>query len=214
VAAVPDGRWVESYQESLRPFALGRGFLVCPASLPTESGDRRPLRLVPGRAFGTGEHPTTRQCVERLESLVRPGDRWLDLGCGTGVLSLVIRFCGASSVLGLDVYPEAVAVARVVLAAKGAPDGVRFEQGTLEARSAPAMDGIVCNVSASLLVERAADLAACIRPGGLLVASGFLVAEDEEEVRRALEAGELRALDHGSDDGWAVSVLQRTGDRR
>jgi len=115
VIEIEDGQWVERHQAALRPFPLGRGFLVDPTGSAVPARERIPIRLVPGRAFGTGEHATTQLCAEQLERHVVPGSHWLDLGCGTGLLSVVASSCGAGQVLALDIDPEAVRVARAVL---------------------------------------------------------------------------------------------------
>jgi ribosomal protein L11 methyltransferase len=205
---VEDERWVERYQASLRPFDLGRRFRVYPAGRVDEpAGPRRPLLLVPGRAFGTGEHPTTRLCAVALEQRVVPGQRWVDVGCGTAILAIVARGCGAREVLALDHDAEAVEVAREVLAVNGV-DGVALRVGSCADAGAGAWDGVAVNISAPFLVEQAATLAGLVRPGGTLVASGFLAA-GIGEVRAAFEAAGTNCAATACDDPWALAVFRR-----
>jgi ribosomal protein L11 methyltransferase len=112
VEKLEDGRWVERWQTSLAPIPLGLRFIVIPGANASVPGDREAIRLVPGMAFGTGEHETTRLCAAGLERLVVAGSRWLDLGTGTGLLSIIAARCGASRVLAIDNDPDAVDVAR------------------------------------------------------------------------------------------------------
>jgi ribosomal protein L11 methyltransferase len=205
---VGDGRWAERYQAGLRPFALGRRFLIDPAASGADPGDRVGIHLVPGGAFGTGEHPTTRLCVLALERFVRPGTRWADIGCGSGLLAVVARHCGAADVLALDVDPEAVRIAREVVWLNGLAGAVRVERGTHDALDRGAWDGVVANIGASYFVESAAELAARLREGGKLIASGFY--EDRRtEARDALIRAGLTEVGESAYEGWSATVFRR-----
>lgn len=210
IERVEDGHWVERYQASLQPFDLGQGFVVWPAGSGPRSGERVPLKLVPGRAFGTGEHPTTQTCTEQLEQHVRSGSRWLDLGCGTGILSLVAWHVGATEVLGCDLDPVAVDVARETAQLNGNPSGVTFRVGSAtEPPSTHPFDGVVCNISASFLLTYGREVAAMIVDGGLLIASGFLVEDIEQLLGQFSQLG-LRELARVERPPWAVLVLERS----
>jgi len=112
VETVPDGHWHERWLEGLSPLRAGKGFLIVPGpTLPADTEGRRVIRLVPGRAFGTGEHATTRMCLELLETRVGPGDRVLDIGTGSGILAIAARIAGAATVTAIDIDPHAVELA-------------------------------------------------------------------------------------------------------
>jgi len=207
VLGVPDEHWMERYQAGLRPFPFVGRFVVCPSGESPPAGDRIPIRLVPGRAFGTGEHPTTRLCAELLEGLLAPGERWVDLGCGSGILSLVALACGAAEVLAVDEDPDAVAVAREVLEANDAGDRVVLRQGST-ADLPDGRDGIVANILAPFFLEQASLLAGRLRPGGKLVASGF-DAEQIGEVEAALRGAGLRVLDRAGLEDWRALTCVR-----
>ncbi|MDH3628681.1 MAG: 50S ribosomal protein L11 methyltransferase [Acidobacteriota bacterium] len=206
---VEDGRWVERYQASLKPFVLGRGFVVWPSGTGEPVEGRHALKLVPGRAFGTGEHPTTQACTELLEHRVRPGSRWLDLGCGTGILSLVAQHSGAASVVGCDLDPLAVDVARETAAINDGPSGIRFVVGSATAppEGGP-FDGVVCNISPSFFQTYAAETAELVADSGLLIASGFLV-EDAVSIANGLAEYGLREVERVERAPWAVLVVER-----
>lgn len=203
-----DARWAERYQESLVPFRLGGKFVIEPRPGARASGRRIPIRLVPGRAFGTGEHPTTQLCAATLERRVRPGSTWLDLGTGSGILSVVALRCGAARVVALDTDPEAVAVAREVLRVNGLAARVRLATGSIEARDGETFDGIVANLDAPFFLDRGQELVGALVGGGILIASGFL-GNVRREVGSAIERGGLVVVEVGRRGPWAAILLER-----
>lgn len=206
--AVLDEGWVAAYQRSLVPFPFASRFLVCPAGPPGGDlpEDRVPLRIEPGRAFGTGEHPTTRMCAALLEREVRRDTRWIDLGCGNGILSLVARHCGAREVLAIDVDPDAVEVAGGTIRANGIT-GISVREGSVEAAER-GWDGVVANILAPFFLERAADLTPLVRPGGVFVISGLLASE-RDRVATALEAAGITVREVLRDGEWAAFLGAR-----
>jgi ribosomal protein L11 methylase PrmA len=180
--------------------------------------DGRELRILPGVAFGDGEHPTTRRCVDVLESAVRPGDRWIDIGAGSGILSLAAAACGAREVVAVEMDPAGCDEIRQNFRLNGAllPSVDTISAVCLEVapgRLGPVeggapWDGIVANVEAGVLVPLLPGLGRCVEPGGWVVTSGILASE-RERIEGAAGAGELgldRALE---DDGWWTLVFRR-----
>lgn len=210
IEPVEDGRWAERYQEQLRPFPLGSRFLVVPDGRPHHVAGRVGIFLVPGRAFGTGEHPTTRLCAESLERLVRTGSRWLDLGCGSGILSVVAARCGATQVFARDVDEEAVEVARETMVANRVEREVDVAVGSANELTDAGLDGVVANIASSYFLLEARVLRSVVRPGGLLVASGFLV-EEADAVETALELLGARVEERLASGEWAASIATCDG---
>lgn len=210
VEQVEDESWVERYRASLKPFGLGTGFIVFPDGKRRPAGERRGILLVPGRAFGTGEHATTRLCAEELERRVTAGSRWLDLGCGTAVLSIVAHHNGAGTVQAVDVDPEATAVATEVLRANDLEGRIEIVRGGLEAPTRNDWDGIVANIHAHLFLEAAGRIACLLAGGGWLIASGFTV-DDAAAVREALADAGLRTVAQRTREPWALLVAGRAG---
>ena len=202
--------WVERYQAGLRPFALGRGFCVDPTGSRGGFPGRRCIELTPGRAFGTGEHPTTQLCVMALERIVREGGRWVDLGCGSSILSLVSRWGGASRVLALDIDPVAAQVGRDVTRRNGEERAVDVVHGSVACARPDVWDGVVANIASSYFEEHAAPVAALLREGGTLIAAGFLE-QQRSGVRDALmRAGLVENVEERrSLDGWSLLVFAR-----
>ncbi len=131
------------------------------------------IDIDPGMAFGTGQHPTTAMCLRALEDHVRPGSRVLDLGCGSGILAIAAAKLGAEQVLALDIDPNAVRAAQENASANGVADVIDVREGTVDVASGP-FDLIVANISGLTLERLAVQLARPLRPGGWLIASGFL----------------------------------------
>jgi ribosomal protein L11 methyltransferase len=207
---VVDGRWVERWQASLSPIPLGTRFAVLPRLDAVAENGREPIRLIPGMAFGTGEHATTRLCASGVERRVVPGSRWLDLGTGTGLLAIVAARCGASRVLALDLDPVATAVASDVVAANAASDVVEVRAGSMAEVGDETFDGIVANIQSSFFLASAALLANALAPLGLLVASGFLD-DDVLCVSSALAAAGMHVEASSSEGPWACLLLVRRG---
>lgn len=201
VELVEDGRWVERFQQSLTPFDLGAGYRVYP-----DGRGRRPIVLTPSRAFGTGEHPTTQLCVELLEQEVRPEARWLDVGAGTGILSLVVADRGGRAI-GVEIDPDAAGVGREVLAANGVAARAELRTGSLETLGADErFDGAVANVHAPFFTEHGAALADRLKAGGRLVVSGFM-GDQADGVARALARRGLELVGRREREPWAALLL-------
>jgi ribosomal protein L11 methyltransferase len=207
VESVADDRWVERWQASLAPIPLGERFVVLPHGGDAGDGGRAPIVLVPGMAFGTGEHETTRMCAVAVEALTSPGSRWLDLGTGTGILAVVAALRGAARVLALDLDPEAAHVASEVVSANGLAGRVEVRAGSIADRDGERFDGIVANIQSSFFLVHAHELAAALVGGGLLVVSGVLV-DDLPEIEAALEAAGLAVQTRASDGPWARLVAR------
>jgi ribosomal protein L11 methyltransferase len=193
------------------------------------------LRLDPGMAFGTGLHTTTQLCVALLERYVRPGSHVLDLGCGSGILAIAAAKLGAETVLALDTDPIAVDTTRENIARNDVADRIQVAAGSLgggvalghwlygamneerETMNGPddaahrssliahRFDIIVANIIARVLVALAADMAAALAPGGLLIASG-IIAERKDEVVAAFAAAGLAPVERRQDGDWVALV--------
>jgi ribosomal protein L11 methyltransferase len=205
---VGDDRWVERWQASLAPIPLGAAFVVVRDDGSGVRDGREPIRLVPGMAFGTGEHPTTRLCAAALEQRVGVGSRWLDLGTGTGVLAIVAARRGASRVLAIEVDPDAARVASSVVAANGAIGAVEVRLGSIDAAGPERFDGIVANIQASFFLANAAALAKALADEGVVLASGFLD-EDVSDVTSALRSAGLHAASRDSEGPWVCMAFRR-----
>lgn len=200
--------WADAWKEHFHVERVGRRLVIRPSWRPftPQPGDVV-IDLDPGMAFGTGQHPTTRTCLELLEEHVRPGDVVLDVGTGSGILAVAAVKLGAARCLALDVDPQAVRVARDNAARNGVAERVQVAEGTLTADDAlrHAFDLAVANITAAAVAALAPALAAALRPGGTLIGSG-IVADRLDEVRAALAAAELSITEVRAVADWRTLV--------
>jgi len=169
------------------------------------------IALDPGMSFGTGLHPTTRLCLAALERLADAGDLEgggvLDVGCGSGILSIAAVKLGAASAHGVDTDPIAVEATSANARRNGVARRVRARLGSLPSGDGP-YQVVVANLVASLLVSLASDLRVEMRPGGALVASGIFV-DREADVRDAFERAGLHVADRSIEGDWVALVVRR-----
>jgi ribosomal protein L11 methyltransferase len=206
--------WAESWKVNFRPLAIGKRLLVLPPWVEMSDPTRLSLVLDPGMAFGTGAHPTTRMCLEALEDRVRPGDFVVDLGCGSGILSVAAALLGAEHVLACDIDQESVAATRRSADLNRVGHVLEVFHGSLpEARARlagrPAADIVVANILAatlrSLLQEGLADSA---RDQGVLVLSGILAGQEGSVEQEASTVG--LALEHTVfEQDWCTLTFRR-----
>lgn len=206
-----DGRWVEEWQRTLRPMRIGRRILAVPEGRPLPPAGRRILLRIPfGQAFGTGEHASTRLCLKFLESVLRRGDRVLDLGTGTGILALAARRLGASAVLGVDNDPVAVAVARRTRRLNGSPAGLAFRLGDAgPILSRARYDVALVNIGARAIAALLPGLARAAAPGARIILAGILIDDEPDLVRTARALG-LRTVARRRSKPWSALLLTPT----
>jgi ribosomal protein L11 methyltransferase len=173
-----------------------------------------PLVLNPGEGWGTGSHPTTQMCLLFIEKYLQPDDRVLDIGCGSGILSLAAAKFGAGSVLGIDIDPEAETATRENMARNNVADKIEFRLGSLESvlqATPPAapFQLIVGNIFAYLIILFLQEgLATLLAPDGKLILSGILE-KQAESVVEALNAVGLTVIEQQEIDGWVGMVASR-----
>ena len=162
--------WVESARDLLQPIAVGARFFLVPEwrNDPAPPGRFR-ITVNPGMAFGTGVHETTQLMLEALEEYIMPGMTVLDVGTGSGILGEVAQLLGAERVFACDTDPDAIEVARRRLAC--------CFVGSVGAVWPAIADVALANISPEAIVELAPELLACLRTGGILLASGFEASE-------------------------------------
>ena len=195
-----DGDWRDSYKAHFKAWRFGRLHWV-PVwerekfSLP--AGDEV-LWLDPGMAFGTGNHETTRLCVERLVGLPAKG-RVIDAGCGSGILALSAAKLGFPQVAGFDNDPEAVKVSEENVQLNGLEGRVEFYVGDLVTGLAGRQAEVVlANILADVLMKFAKELVAAVAPGGTLILSGIL----------AVESGQVQRVFAAAAPGWKLESRQ------
>ena len=210
-----DEDWENNWKQYYEPMEIGQRLLVIPQWEQVDPGQRVPLILDPGLTFGTGSHATTRLCLTALEKTVAQGDRVLDLGCGSGILSIAALRLGASQALAVDIDDKCLDVAYENAALNGIGKdrytvrvGDVLSDGSLRRELEGGYDIVVANIVADVIIALAPLVPAMLRPGGTFLCSG-IIDDRAEEVRSALEAAGWTVLETQSADGWFAYTCRR-----
>lgn len=215
---VQQADWSETWKQHYRPILIGRRLVVVPAWLESPDPHRIPVRIDPGMAFGTGTHPTTQLCLELLEHTIeqmvdtQPVDM-IDLGCGSGILSIAALKLGARHALGVDIDPEALTATAENADLNGVSDGLEIGLGSVAEICAGAFSIcqaslVVANILAPVIINLLeGELAELLAPSGMLVLSGIL-AEQSGEVEAAISKHGLVLVDKRQEGDWVALAAQ------
>ncbi|MBR6503728.1 MAG: 50S ribosomal protein L11 methyltransferase [Firmicutes bacterium] len=191
VRTVDDNDWKDNWKEYFKPVKVTDRIVIKPSWEDYEKQEGEiVIEIDPGAAFGTGKHPTTTMCIKALEKYIRPGESTvLDVGCGSGILSIAAALLGARDVLGIDIDPLAVTVSKENAAFNKLEDRIRIVEGDLTKGVDYKADIVAANLMADLVVLLAADVRRHLNPGGLYVSSGILAEKKDEVAGKIREAG-------------------------
>jgi len=211
---IEDEDWMASWKKNYHPIPIGKRLLVLPAWIAQEDFSRVAVRIDPSMAFGTGTHPTTQLCLEMVEKYVQPGQSVIDVGCGSGILSIAALKMGAGKVLGVDIDSASVRSTRENAAANevasqlevGLGSVTEVAEGRFSLSSAPL---VLANILAPVIIRLfGAGLAGLVAPGGLIALSGILF-EQGPAVQAAAEAEGLRFVEQQQSGDWIVLVYRK-----
>ena len=208
VEQLPDRDWRTAWHDHFEIVRIPgrRTIVVRPPHIPyAGNADEIVIDLVPGLAFGTGQHQSTRLCLSLLAEQIQGGERVLDVGTGSGILSVAVAKLGAASVVATDIDPVAVDAARQTVRQNQLTERVRVQQGSIPADVQ--FDLVVANLTADLLQFLAGDLAGALMQGGRLIVSG-LISTRQDEVAAALTNRSLQLQTVLTEDEWRALLLR------
>lgn len=208
--------WADNWKQYFKPFPVGERLYVKPSWEEAGATDgRHVLEIDPGSSFGTGQHETTKLCLELIDEAVHGGERVLDLGCGSGILSIGALLLGAQSAYGVDIDENAAAIARENAQKNGfsAPqfdsafgDIIRDEK--LAERLGDGYDLVTANIVADVLIGMAPYFGGFLKPDGRLIVSG-IIEDRADEVLTVLGMQGFVPLKRRSEKGWNAVLLAR-----
>ena len=208
-APLAEENWEESWKDNYPPQEVGQSLVVLPYWLAATETDRKKVILDPGLTFGTGAHPSTQMVMEKMEEVVRPGFRCLDLGSGSGILSIAALRLGAASAIGIDIDPKAEDIARENAAYNGfsAPEftaltgNVTQDTALMAKLSQQAYDLVLVNIVADVIIGLSPVLPDLMGDGTTLICSGILDVR-LEDVKNALTAVGLTISSVKEKEDW------------
>ena len=209
-----DEDWMAAWKKHYQPIKIGRKLVIVPAWIKKEFPGRLPIRINPGMAFGTGTHPSTQLCLQLLEEVLQPTQSVIDVGCGSGILSIAALKLGADSVLGVDIDPAAVKstqenagnnqIESRLEVGLGSVDEIRCNQ--FKIKRAPL---VVVNILASIIIHLFEDgLADLVDSGGKLILAGILESQAQNVIMAANKKGLVLEKTISSSD-WTALLLNK-----
>ena len=204
-----------AWKQHYKPIIIGKRLLIQPIWIPLEPGEKRlAVKIDPSMAFGTGTHPTTQLCMEMLEDTVQPGKAVIDVGCGSGILSIGALKLGASHALAVDIDNAAIISTKENAAANEVLENIETGLGSVSEilagqfslKQAPL---VLANILAPVIIRLFdAGLADLTEPGGTLVLSGILDTQAQGVIEAAQAKG-LRFIEQRHINDWVVIRLDR-----
>ncbi len=195
--------WENNWKKYFKPIPIGEKLLIQPIwKDKVDAGDRVVINLEPGLAFGTGSHETTRLCLEAIEKHIKPGSKMLDIGCGSGILSIASLLLGAGEATGVDIDKLAVKTA-LENAERNGFDESRYTlyHGNLTDKVSGKFDVVAANIVADAIIMLSEGVDAFMNDDSVYIVSGIIDMR-EDEVVTALDKYGFRIISRHEEGGW------------
>ena len=168
--------WTTEWRKNYQPIPVGDSFIIMPPWGDNPEPNRTPIFIDPGIAFGTGQHETTRLCIDQLEKQLQPGMRLLDIGAGSAILSIAANHLGAEHVTAVEIDADAIGSAEENLKLNQISSGIDLIQGSLKKVQGQTWDLVVANILAVILIEliQYEGLLKTVKRGGRIIFSGII----------------------------------------
>ncbi len=201
--------WEDAYRQSVKP-TLVDNVVIRPPWVSGDFKNKLEIIIEPKMAFGTGSHETTRLCIREILSHFKPDQTFFDLGCGSGILSILAAKLGAKIAKGVDTDLMSIQNARENIEINGVQKNMVVESGSIEqAADDPPYDFLAANLIKSTILELYEKIHAAVRPGGIIVLSGLLP-EDEGNIVNMLNDYDILKYDIKQDAHWlAITVVTK-----
>ncbi len=212
---VKEEDWANNWKQYYKPFTVGEKLIIKPSWENVEDTQgRKILEIDPASTFGTGQHHTTRLVMERLEGVLNEGDKVLDLGCGSGILSIAAMLLGAENVTMVDIFKNAADTSAENMEKNGfAADkykaycGNIMDDETLRAKIGTGYNVVVANIVADVIIGMSGLFRSFMAENGTLIVSG-IITERLDEVLSALKENGFTVISSAEKEGWNAIVLK------
>lgn len=210
ISEVNEEEWATAWKKYYYPVKISERFTIVPTweDYTPVSSDELIIELDPGMAFGTGTHPTTVMCIQALERTVTPGDLVVDVGTGSGVLSIAAALLDAKRIQSLDLDEVAVQSAKQNVEINNVQDKVSVSQGNLLDGVDEQADIVVANILAEVIMRFTDDVAKVVKPGGYFIASGIIQTK-KQDVKDAIIASGFTVEETILMEDWVAIIAKR-----
>ncbi|MFJ7754981.1 50S ribosomal protein L11 methyltransferase [Peribacillus muralis] len=210
ISEVNEEEWATAWKKYYNPVKISERFTIVPTweEYTPVSSDELIIELDPGMAFGTGTHPTTVMCIQALERTVNPGDLVVDVGTGSGVLSIAAALLEAKRIQSLDLDEVAVQSATQNVELNNVQDRVSVSQGNLLDGVDEQADVVVANILAEVIMRFTDDVAKVVKPGGHFIASG-IIQPKKQDVKDAITASGFTIEETILMEDWVALIAKR-----
>lgn len=211
---IEDEDWMAAWKKHYKPIPIGKKLLILPAWIEQTDSSRLAVKIDPSMAFGTGTHPTTQLCLDTLETYTQPGVTVIDVGCGSGILSIGALKLGAEHALAVDIDSASVKSTRENAAFNGVDNAIEvglgsvseIREGRFSVKESPL---VLANILAPVIIRLFdAGLADLLSPGGVMILSGILETQ-AADVRASAQAHGLTYIETRQINDWIAMVLKK-----
>lgn len=207
---VPDQDWANDWKSYFHPISIDEGLAIVPSWEDYEPKEEEEIIILdPGMAFGSGNHATSFLCSRYLREYMKQGDTVIDIGCGSGILSLVAVKSGAEKVIAVDLDPQCMIATEENAQKNNMLDSIDTREGDLFSVVTESADVVVSNIFAEVIIGMLHDVKHHVKPGGIYIASGILK-EKLQDVMDALKEEGFELLDDKTDGDWSAVAARRS----
>ena len=210
VRLADDAEWKDEWKKYFKPVHITEDIVIKPSWERYEAAlGEKVIEIDPGMAFGTGTHATTRMCIELIEQYMTPDKTFMDVGCGSGILSIAAGLCGCREISGFDIDPDAVRVARENVDQNGMSDYITIFEGDVTEGVPLTADVIAANLMAEIIISICGSIPSCLNENGVFISSG-IISEKKDQVISALKGAGFIILEIREEEDWCA-IAARVG---
>lgn len=205
---VDDEDWSTAWKKYYKPFHISDRVVIKPSWEDYTAGENDIIiEMDPGMAFGTGTHETTRMCAQLLEQYFKKGDSILDVGCGTGILSIIAAKLGASRAVAVDVDEVAVRITSQNSSLNNVENAVKAQTGQLDDVKKEKFDVVIANIIANVIVDISEAITYYLKAGGCFITSGIIRERRDEVIKAYMKQG-FEKVNELQDGEWVAMVFK------